>query len=644
MTRKLTPAVAYVRKSTAGEKPDGSERQERSIPAQRAEIKRQAKSNGYKIIRWFEDAGVSGWKRGEKRPGFHRLLESARKDADFEAVLCDDLDRFSRAKVPEVFSDLHDLASAGVKTIATNSRGEYELSGHDIGAILTLAVDIFDGYQYSRKLGRRIGISRRNAAKEGKRSGGSPPYGMANGDGGKLKRGKAFEVRTVKRIFKWFVDAKMSLRGIATKLNQELKIASPGGGKWSSESIKRILSQESYIGTLTYNKKKSGAFFILDAYGELVDAENRPSPAWKETEVGVIRIPKMWKGIVAKQQFDAAQKRLAGFARDKQRRPRSNSRPLIGTLYCDNCGKKMHATKARGRYEYRCGTNMNYGNGSCGNWAIKEDDILPVVLNTLSEEMDQLKKNLAPSICPTLESKQQDDLADLQDRRAELNNKIENALESIFVPKSEAIRKRMGQKLDEMQAELQELDDQIAAAPEEPDGFLSDEWFEHVDKWWEERSPIFVPYSKPVEVKVSIDGFPIDEVSCPNASAFMNAFGGEHHDSAVIRETLVEMGAEVRLRWKQEEQTTKKGKKRMRNVLIGGRLRLGTTDATVCTSPAEESSNDNFDADRFDNHRGKDSAPRSKRSPLGMSWTLTLERSLRCLPPAVDGALRAYGD
>ena len=105
MSKKLVPAVAYLRKSTKGTRPDGSERQEKSISQQRTEIINLAKGR-YEIVRWLADEGVSGWKRNGKRPQFDQLLRDARERGDFTAILCDDLDRFSRAEVMEVVADL----------------------------------------------------------------------------------------------------------------------------------------------------------------------------------------------------------------------------------------------------------------------------------------------------------------------------------------------------------------------------------------------------------------------------------------------------------------------------------------------------------------------------------------------------------
>jgi site-specific DNA recombinase len=97
-------------KATKSRSSSGRERQEKSITQQRREVENLAKEHGYKIVREYDDQGISGWKRGDDRPGFQRMIQDARNKRDFQAVLCDDLDRVSRSEVMTAFSDLSGLA------------------------------------------------------------------------------------------------------------------------------------------------------------------------------------------------------------------------------------------------------------------------------------------------------------------------------------------------------------------------------------------------------------------------------------------------------------------------------------------------------------------------------------------------------
>src|SRR6516162_5861577 len=104
---KLVPAVAYTRKSTKGEKFDRhgkkQKRQEKSLAQQKEEIGKLARGD-FEIVKWFEDEGISGWKRGAKRPAYQKMLAEV-KALSARAVLCDHIDRFNRASIDDVSED-----------------------------------------------------------------------------------------------------------------------------------------------------------------------------------------------------------------------------------------------------------------------------------------------------------------------------------------------------------------------------------------------------------------------------------------------------------------------------------------------------------------------------------------------------------
>ena len=105
--KKTTPAVAYVRMS--------SDKQEASPQQQREEIETLA-GDKYRIIRWYQDDGISG-AEAAKRLGFQQLIADASDRGDFSAVLCWDQDRFSRFDPIEANYYWHILNQAGVKIV-----------------------------------------------------------------------------------------------------------------------------------------------------------------------------------------------------------------------------------------------------------------------------------------------------------------------------------------------------------------------------------------------------------------------------------------------------------------------------------------------------------------------------------------------
>ncbi len=171
------------------------------------------------------------------------------------------------------------FAKEGVRYIVTVSHGEYDLGDrYDIGHILKFVVAVWASCEFSRQLGRRVALARRNAAMDGKRPGGRLPYGWQNDGQGGLKHGKPEHVRTVKFIFDQYANKGQSLNVIATQLNQVRKTPGPRGKQWYVATIKALLENPVYAGELRYGCQRSSAFFTTDADGEVIAVEKATAP------------------------------------------------------------------------------------------------------------------------------------------------------------------------------------------------------------------------------------------------------------------------------------------------------------------------------------------------------------------------------
>jgi len=98
-------AVLYLRMSSA--------KQDKSIPAQRDELRRYAKQHGYEIVGEYVDEAISG-DATEKRVAFLQLREDA-GSGTFATVLAWDTDRLSRNDPLELGYWLKPIRDAGVR-------------------------------------------------------------------------------------------------------------------------------------------------------------------------------------------------------------------------------------------------------------------------------------------------------------------------------------------------------------------------------------------------------------------------------------------------------------------------------------------------------------------------------------------------
>jgi DNA invertase Pin-like site-specific DNA recombinase len=85
---------------------------EQTTANQRRELKQVAKRHNWNIVEFFEDAGISGTKGRDKRPGLDRLLKAvARKDVDMVAAWS--VDRLGRSLI-DLLDFLRELHAKGV--------------------------------------------------------------------------------------------------------------------------------------------------------------------------------------------------------------------------------------------------------------------------------------------------------------------------------------------------------------------------------------------------------------------------------------------------------------------------------------------------------------------------------------------------
>jgi DNA invertase Pin-like site-specific DNA recombinase len=568
----LIPAVAYLRKSTKGERRGAGgrsrQKQEKSLQQQREEILKLARGR-FRILAWFEDEGISGWKRGAKRPHYQEMLTRV-ESLGAKAILCDHIDRFSRANYDDVMEDSGALRKAGVRWVVTVSHGEYDLHAgrrNDIGAIIQFVAAVWAAHEFSRNLGRRIALARRNGAAENRRTGGTAPYGLENDGKGGLVPGDPEEVATVRWVFDQFVTHLRSLRDIAGDLNRR-KVPPPRGKAWYAKTVGLLLRQPAYRGTFRFNVNHRGQFFGIDGYGEVVEADDLGGGAGKVfTSADAYADP-----LIEPALFDRAQERLEALAKDPGRRNRSGEYALTGVLVCGHCGTPMYGVRVRRREGrrsptvYKCNGNSLRGKGTCRQYQIRESEVLPFLVRLLGREIGSLTA-LAPQPPGNPGGQWQGQRERVQAERDRLASRIDQAEANLLEVDDARTVKALSAKVSGMRDELDKLDAELSAAPAD-DSAADAAAREALAKWWEEvkETVLLVPLTD------RLDPAPVRAV-----------------DPKRVNEALLDVGCEVRLRWRTEGYTSmtykargkdgvvrrRGGSPRERHVLDGGRFRLG---------------------------------------------------------------------
>jgi site-specific DNA recombinase len=159
------PTVAYLRRSTS--------KQEKSLDDQRTEIERYAAANGYRIVRWYQDDGISG-DATECRDGFLKLHKAACNGRNFDVVLVWDQDRFGRFDSMEAGYWIHPLRKAGVRLVSVT---EGPINWDDFTGRVMYGLKQEGKHQFLRDLSRNVARGQISNAEKGFLCGQAAPYG-----------------------------------------------------------------------------------------------------------------------------------------------------------------------------------------------------------------------------------------------------------------------------------------------------------------------------------------------------------------------------------------------------------------------------------------------------------------------------------
>jgi len=394
-------AAAYLRRSTDDKQAD-------SIEIQREEVELYASQNGYRIVRFYIDDGISG--HNVDRDEFVRMIEDAERTDDFEFVLVRHQSRFARFRPAKTIRYLDRLDDAGVRLV-TSKQGEIDVN--DLAQFLMASIEAQTDHTFSRTLSELTIRGQARKAKEGYSAGQAAPYGYdrmlvdENGEhrqlvssGEKVAKpdgwhttfvpGDSSKVAVVKTIFAQFLDGK-SPWSIAKHLN-DCGIPSPRGKKWNKGTIRSMLENRIYAGDFQWNKRREGKFHCLQ------NGQAAPRPRSEETPKKSGRrknavfqndredwliVENTHEAVIPKTEWLEVQNILHKTG-GKPHPNRGNAASggyryaLSGLVYCE-CGAKMHGRIFRRRKKGKEYTQRKYvcsaydSSGTCRfNWADAE--------------------------------------------------------------------------------------------------------------------------------------------------------------------------------------------------------------------------------------------------------------------------------
>ncbi|TPI35857.1 recombinase family protein [Mesorhizobium sp. B3-1-6] len=303
--RRMVRAAQYLRMST--------DHQTYSLDNQRDAIRSYAEVMGYDIVATYEDPGRSGLHM-ESRPGLKKLLFDVEHGlADFETVVVYDVSRWGR------FQNIDESASYEYRCQMAGVRIEFcaEQFGNDgtVGSDVLKAIKRSMAAEYSRMLSHRVFMGQMRVAGMGFHVGGLQGLGLrrlmidqfgrpkvilARNESKSLQTDRVIivpgppeEIAIVRLIFRLFVGSHKTELEIARYLNDRGKV-NDFGRRWKRESVRRVLTNEKYIGNNVWNRRctKLKSKMVYNPPDQWVRAEDAFAP------------------IVNRRLFDKAQKIL----------------------------------------------------------------------------------------------------------------------------------------------------------------------------------------------------------------------------------------------------------------------------------------------------------------------------------------------
>lgn len=432
-------AVLYARVS--------SERQadrDLSIPAQLKALRLFALTKHWQIVEEFIDAAESA--RSANRPEFQRMIAMARKKPpQFGAILVWKLSRFARNREDSIlYKSL--LRKHNVQVVSISE----PVDESPAGRLLEEVIEVVDEF-YSANLAQDAMRGMKENATRGFCNGGTAPYGYRFERvrvGSQMKSTLALEPleeSVVTRIFA-LRQSGHGLVEIAKALN-EWGIKTRAGNAWNKTVVHYLLKNETYTGTLLFNKPKSHQ-------SEMV----RRSPA------ECIRVDNAHPAIIERDAFIRVQALLrARSPRMIHPRLLTSEYLLSGLAYCGWCQRKLIGCSAKsGRFfYYGCQSVLKRGRSGCRAKFIPRAVLVTAVIEKLKArifttenltKLVQLVNEERSHAVQTEQGRLEEARSRTQDLRARLH-KLYGALET-----GQLTLDDLAPRIKELRAHIQELE------------------------------------------------------------------------------------------------------------------------------------------------------------------------------------------
>ena len=377
----------YLRLSRDDEDIDGSKTESNSISSQRDMIRSYIrKQDNMEIYDIYVDDGYSG--ANFDRPEFKRMMKDV-EAGNVDCVIVKDLSRLGRDYIEAGRLIQKTFPAFSVRFIALTDHFD-SLTADYNETSLVVPVKNFVNDSYSRDISGKVRSHQKIKRENGDFIGAFAVYGYKKCEDNRNQLvPDDYAADIVRKIFAWKIEGYSNL-AIANRLD-DLGILSPMEykkmqgdkfqtgfvtgvkAKWSAVAVKRILSNENYIGTLVQGKEEKVNYKVKKSV-------KKPEEEWT-------KVPDAHEAIISKEDFEIVQDLLmidtrAGGGEEK-------AHIYAGLLFCGDCMEPMirrvNRYKGKETVSFICSTKNK--SGECSRHTISEAALNQLVLTGLRSQV-----------------------------------------------------------------------------------------------------------------------------------------------------------------------------------------------------------------------------------------------------------------
>ena len=334
-----------------------------SIKNQKNLLIKYATDNNFNYSIYIDD-GYTG--TNFNRPSFSKLLQDI-NNQKIDTVIVKDLSRLGRdyIKTGELIEHFFPIHNIRFIAITDNIDTITDNANIDIAPFKYILNDL-----YAKDLSKKIRSSRKTMQELGLWTGGCIPLGymQSKTNKNKLVINKK-EAIIIKKIYNLYLN-NHSLNDIKKILNKENiptfnKIRKNQDNLWTNQSIKKILTNPIYTGTLVQNKQQRLSY----KYRKIID---------NNIEDWII-VQNTHQPIINQQDFNKVNKTLNI---KQNRHDKLENKLLDNLLYCHECKHHLGIRRQRNKY-YLCCNNYRYNKNNCTahgfSYKKLENDIINII-------------------------------------------------------------------------------------------------------------------------------------------------------------------------------------------------------------------------------------------------------------------------